>query len=93
MTAYSEFWQLPAAVKQPCLTEKDAYTLGQIAGQVGIAVDNALAFRQIAELRDRLNQEKRYRQAVKRLAAPRGLYDDRGARPDGRAHWIRYCHR
>ena len=59
MTACSAFWQLLAAVKQ-AFTEKDAYTLGQIASQVGIAVDNALAFRQIGELRDRLNQEKRY---------------------------------
>ena len=49
-----------ASRREAAFTEKDAYTLGQIAGQVGIAVDNALAFRQIAELRDRLNQEKRY---------------------------------
>jgi transcriptional regulator with GAF, ATPase, and Fis domain len=34
--------------------------LAQIAGQVAMAVNNALAFRQIAELRDRLTQEKQY---------------------------------
>jgi len=49
-----------ASRREAAFTEKDAYTLGQIANQVGIAVDNALAFRQIAELRDRLNQEKLY---------------------------------
>ncbi|MFP5248891.1 MAG: PAS domain S-box protein, partial [Acidobacteriota bacterium] len=38
----------------------DAELLGQIAGQVAMAVNNALAFKQIAELRDRLNQEKQY---------------------------------
>ena len=34
--------------------------LGQVAGQVAMAVNNALAFKQIAELRDRLTQEKQY---------------------------------
>jgi transcriptional regulator with GAF, ATPase, and Fis domain len=34
--------------------------LVQIAGQVAMAVDNAIAFRRLAELRDRLNQEKEY---------------------------------
>ena len=34
--------------------------LGQVAGQVAMAVNNALAFKQIAELRDRLDQEKQY---------------------------------
>jgi formate hydrogenlyase transcriptional activator len=36
--------------------------LGQVAGQVAMAVNNALAFKQIAELRDRLTQEKQYLQ-------------------------------
>jgi formate hydrogenlyase transcriptional activator len=49
-----------ASRREAAFTEKDAYALGQIASRVGIAVDNALAFRQIAELRDRLNQEKHY---------------------------------
>jgi formate hydrogenlyase transcriptional activator len=34
--------------------------LVQIAGRVAMAVDNAMAFRRIAELRDRLDQEKHY---------------------------------
>jgi formate hydrogenlyase transcriptional activator len=47
-------------------TEKDAFTgsdiefLSQIAGQVAIAIDNAFAYRQITELKDKLNQEKLY---------------------------------
>ena len=39
---------------------RDAEMLGQIAGQVAMAVNNVLAIKQIAELRDRLNQEKEY---------------------------------
>jgi PAS domain S-box-containing protein len=38
----------------------DAEMLLQVAGQVAMAVSNAMAFRQIAELRDKLSQEKRY---------------------------------
>jgi PAS domain S-box-containing protein len=49
-----------ASRREAAFTEKDAYALGQIARRIGIAVDNALAFHQIAELRDRLNREKRY---------------------------------
>jgi formate hydrogenlyase transcriptional activator len=47
-------------------TEKNAFTgsdlefLSQIAGQVAIAIDNAFAYRQITELKDKLNQEKLY---------------------------------
>jgi transcriptional regulator with GAF, ATPase, and Fis domain len=40
--------------------QHDVEMLVQIAGQVAMAVDNAMAFRRIAELRDRLNQEKKY---------------------------------
>jgi len=32
----------------------------QAAGQVAIAIDNALAYREIAELKDKLAQEKLY---------------------------------
>jgi PAS domain S-box-containing protein len=49
-----------ACRREAAFTEKDVYALGEIASRVGIAVDNAMAFRQIAELRDRLNREKRY---------------------------------
>ncbi|MGD1063272.1 MAG: sigma 54-interacting transcriptional regulator [Terracidiphilus sp.] len=41
-------------------SQHDAEMLGQVAGQVAMAVNNALAFKQIAELRDRLTQEKQY---------------------------------
>jgi len=40
--------------------QQDAEKLGQVARQVAMAVNNALAYRQIAELRDRLTQEKKY---------------------------------
>jgi transcriptional regulator with GAF, ATPase, and Fis domain len=40
--------------------QRELEMLVQIAGQVAMAVDNAIAFRRIAELRDRLDQEKRY---------------------------------
>ena len=47
-------------------SEKNAFTqldlefLSQIAGQVAIAIDNAFAYRQITELKDKLTQEKLY---------------------------------
>jgi formate hydrogenlyase transcriptional activator len=47
-------------------TEKNAFThfdfefASQIAGQVAIAIDNAFAYRQITELKDKLTQEKLY---------------------------------
>jgi formate hydrogenlyase transcriptional activator len=41
-------------------TADDLEFLRQVAGQVAIAVENALAYRQIAELKDRLAQEKLY---------------------------------
>lgn len=41
-------------------TQDDFALLGEVAKQVALAVDNALAFRQIAELRDKLAEEKRY---------------------------------
>jgi transcriptional regulator with GAF, ATPase, and Fis domain len=40
--------------------QREAEMLTQVADQVAMAVNNALAFRQIQELRDRLGQEKRY---------------------------------
>jgi len=45
---------------EAAFSDKDTFTLGQIVNRVGVAVDNALAFGQITELRDRLNEEKRY---------------------------------
>jgi formate hydrogenlyase transcriptional activator len=49
-----------ASRRESAFTQHDAELLGQVAGQVAMAVNNALAFKQIAELRDRLNQEKQY---------------------------------
>jgi len=49
-----------ASRREAAFSQADAEMLGQIAGQVAMAVNNALAFRQIAELRDRLTQEKQY---------------------------------
>jgi formate hydrogenlyase transcriptional activator len=40
--------------------QQEADTLVRIASQVAMAVDNSIAFRRIAELRDRLRQEKQY---------------------------------
>ncbi len=49
-----------ASRAENAFTEHDAERLAQVAGQMAMAVNNALAFRQIAELRDRLKQEKAY---------------------------------
>jgi formate hydrogenlyase transcriptional activator len=42
------------------LTQDDLSFLSQVAGQVAIAVENALSYGEIAELKDRLAQEKLY---------------------------------
>jgi transcriptional regulator with GAF, ATPase, and Fis domain len=49
-----------ASRMEASFSHHDAEMLEQVAGQVAMAVNNALAFRQIAELRDRLTQEKQY---------------------------------
>ena len=46
--------------REDAFNQHDAEMLAEIADQVAMAVNNALAFRQIAELRDRLSQEKQY---------------------------------
>jgi formate hydrogenlyase transcriptional activator len=51
-----------ASRRENAFAQHDAEMLGQVAGQVAMAVNNAIAFKQIAELRDRLDQEKRYLQ-------------------------------
>jgi formate hydrogenlyase transcriptional activator len=40
--------------------DSEVQLLVQVAGQIALAVDNALAFRQIAELKDKLAEEKLY---------------------------------
>jgi transcriptional regulator with GAF, ATPase, and Fis domain len=49
-----------ASRKENAFVQHDAEMLGQVAGQVAMAVNNALAFKRMAELRDRLSQEKQY---------------------------------
>ena len=46
--------------RESAFKESDVEILTKIASQVAAAVDNALAFRQIADLRDRLREEKQY---------------------------------
>jgi PAS domain S-box-containing protein len=45
---------------EAAFTQRDADMLTQVASQVAVAVNNAMTFRQIAELRDRLKMEKQY---------------------------------
>ena len=45
---------------ESAFSSREAEMLAQVADQVAMAVDNAMALRQIAELRDRLRQEKNY---------------------------------
>jgi formate hydrogenlyase transcriptional activator len=49
-----------ARLRTDSFTEHDVGFLLQIAGQVAIAIDNALAYRKISELSDKLAQEKLY---------------------------------
>jgi formate hydrogenlyase transcriptional activator len=47
-------------LRKEFFTEQDVDFLLQIAGQIAIAIDNAVAYREISELSDRLTQEKLY---------------------------------
>jgi formate hydrogenlyase transcriptional activator len=49
-----------ASLKESAFRQEDVELLSQVAGQVGIAIENALAFHQIAELKDKLAEEKLY---------------------------------
>jgi formate hydrogenlyase transcriptional activator len=49
-----------ASREEGAFTQREVDMLQQIASQIAMAVNNALAFRQIADLRDKLNQEKQY---------------------------------
>ncbi|HEY4380043.1 MAG TPA: sigma 54-interacting transcriptional regulator [Acidobacteriaceae bacterium] len=49
-----------ASRMEAAFSEREAEMLIEMADQVAMAVNNAMAFRQIQELRDRLGQEKRY---------------------------------
>ncbi|MBX3302748.1 MAG: sigma 54-interacting transcriptional regulator [Nitrospira sp.] len=49
-----------ASLRQNAFTENDAELLGNIGLQVAIAVENVLAYQEIANLKDKLNKEKLY---------------------------------
>jgi formate hydrogenlyase transcriptional activator len=49
-----------ASFRENAFSEQDLDLLNQVAGQVAIAVENALAFREIAELKNKLAEEKLY---------------------------------
>ena len=49
-----------ASFRENAFGEQDLDLLNQVAGQVAIAVENALAFQEIAELKNRLAEEKLY---------------------------------
>ena len=49
-----------ASRKEAAFTQHDADMLSRLAGQIATAVNNAVAFRQIADLSDKLKQEKQY---------------------------------
>ena len=51
-----------ASRQEAAFREHEAEMLTQVADRVAMAVSNAVAYRQIADLRDRLNQEKQYLQ-------------------------------
>jgi formate hydrogenlyase transcriptional activator len=49
-----------ARKKENSFSDHDADFLTEVAGQVAIAIENALAYREISELKDKLAQEKLY---------------------------------
>jgi formate hydrogenlyase transcriptional activator len=49
-----------ARKKEDSFSEHDAEFLSEVAGQVAVAIENALAYREISELKDKLAQEKLY---------------------------------
>jgi formate hydrogenlyase transcriptional activator len=48
------------SAREQAFSEDDVAFLGQVANQIAIAVENATAYREIAELKDKLLQEKVY---------------------------------
>lgn len=49
-----------SSLHEAAFTLRDAEMLSELADQVAMAVNNAQVFRQVEEVRDRLNQEKQY---------------------------------
>jgi formate hydrogenlyase transcriptional activator len=50
------------SLREAAFSEEDARVLTQVTNQIAIAVENALAYREIAELKDQLSEEKLYLQ-------------------------------
>jgi formate hydrogenlyase transcriptional activator len=50
------------SLREAAFTEEDARILTQVTNQIAMAVENALAYRQIADLKDKLSEEKLYLQ-------------------------------
>ncbi|HXG21954.1 MAG TPA: sigma 54-interacting transcriptional regulator [Methylomirabilota bacterium] len=48
------------SLREHAFTQEDLEFLNQVANQIAIAVENALAFREIAALKDKLSEEKLY---------------------------------
>ena len=49
-----------ARITEDPFTERDIEFLSQAAGQIAVAIENALAYKEISELKDKLAQEKLY---------------------------------
>ncbi|PYU30842.1 MAG: Fis family transcriptional regulator [Acidobacteria bacterium] len=49
-----------ASLRDAAFTQEDADLLSQVSAQIAIAVENALAFKEIAELKNKLAEEKLY---------------------------------
>jgi len=49
-----------SSMREDAFTDEDAELLGQLAKQVAIAVENALAFQEIAALKNKVEEEKSY---------------------------------
>ena len=56
-----------ASRQEQAFGEQDVEFLSQVAGQIALAVDNALAYQEITELKDRLTEEKLYLEEEIRL--------------------------
>ena len=56
-----------ASRQEQAFVEQDIEFLSQVAGQIALAVDNALAYQEITELKDRLTEEKHYLEEEIRL--------------------------
>lgn len=49
-----------ARASEDMFTQDDVEFLSQVAGQIAIAIENALAYEEISQLKDKLAQEKLY---------------------------------